>query len=167
MPRPDNIKADSKIILEQKDSVVKEYEDTVLYQFIPPSIQLLIAGAGNDAQPLVDMASLLGWNIIIADGRPTHATQQRFPKANKIALTKPVDIFSAIHVDEHTAVVLMTHNYNYDLAVLEQLTSTNCKYIGVLGPRKKLNKMLDDLNEKGIVISDEKMKNICKIFFKG
>ena len=133
---------------------------SVLYQFIPPSIQLVIVGAGNDAQPLVEMAFLLGWDIIVVDGRPAYATQQRFPKADKILLTKPSDILSAVNIDEQTAVVLMTHNYNYDLAALEQLINTNCKYIGVLGPKKKLHKMFDDLNEKGIVINDEMMQNI-------
>ena len=54
----------------------------------------------------------------------------------------------------------MTHNYNYDLAVLQQLINTNCKYIGVLGPKKKLYKMIDELNEKGIVINDDVMQNI-------
>ena len=54
----------------------------------------------------------------------------------------------------------MTHNYNYDLAALEQLINTNCKYIGTLGPKKKLDKMFNDLNEKGIVIKEEMMRNI-------
>ena len=107
----------------------------------------------------LNMASLLGWNIIVVDGRPAYATQQRFPKANKISLTKPSEILSAVNIDEQTAVVLMTHNYNYDVAALEQLIKTNCNYIGVLGPKKKLHKMIDELNEKGIVI-DDKMQNI-------
>lgn len=149
-------------ILMHKSSLVKHYEGScsVLYQFIPPAIQLLIVGAGNDAQPLVNMASLLGWNIIVADGRPAYATQQRFPNANKISITKPSEILSAANIDAQTAVVLMTHNYNYDIAALAQLINTNCIYIGVLGPKKKLHKMVDELNEKRIVVDDDTMQNI-------
>ena len=147
--------------MQQKNSVVNnDASGSVLYQFVPPATQLVLIGAGNDVQPLVDMASLLGWNIIVADGRPAYATQQRFPKADKISLTKPADILSAVEIDEQTAVVLMTHNYNYDLMALEQLINTNCNYIGVLGPKKKLIKMFDELNDKGIVIDNEKMQNI-------
>lgn len=155
-------KQECKNVLTSKFSVVKNYEGscTVLFQFIPPSIKLVIVGAGNDAQPLVEMASLLGWNSIVVDGRPAYVTQQRFPKANKISITKPANILSAVKIDEQTAVVLMTHNYNYDVAALEQLISTNCNYIGVLGPKKKLHKMFDELNEKGIVIDDDKLQNI-------
>lgn len=152
---------ESRSVLQQKKSAVKiDASASVLYQFIPPAVQLVIVGAGNDAQPLVDMAFLLGWNIIVVDGRPAYATQQRFSKANKICVSKPEEILSAINVDEQTAVVLMTHNYNYDVAALKKISHTNCKYIGMLGPQKKLHKMIDELNENEIIIDDEKMKNI-------
>ncbi len=156
------LKSECKNVLASKSSLVKHYEGscTVLFQFIPPSIQLVIAGAGNDAQPLVDMAFLLGWNIIVVDGRPAYATQQRFPKANQIFITKPSNILSVANIDEQTAVVLMTHNYNYDVAALEQLIRTNCKYIGVLGPKKKLYKMIDELNDNETVIDNQKMQHV-------
>ena len=149
-------------ILAMKSSIIKNYEGScsALFQFISPSTQLVIVGAGNDAQPLVEMSSLLGWNIIVVDGRPTYATQQRFPNANKIAIVKPSEILSAVNIDEQTAVVLMTHNYNYDIAALQQFIKTNCKYIGALGPKKKLHKMFDELNDKGIVIDEKKMHQI-------
>jgi xanthine/CO dehydrogenase XdhC/CoxF family maturation factor len=149
-------------VLAMKSSIIKNYEGScsALFQFIPPAIQLVIVGAGNDAQPLVNMASLLGWNIIVADGRPTYATQQRFSNAGKIAIVKPSEILYVINIDEHTAVVLMTHNYYYDVAALQQLISTNCKYIGALGPKKKLHKMIDELNEKRVIINDDIMQNI-------
>jgi xanthine/CO dehydrogenase XdhC/CoxF family maturation factor len=152
---------ESKPLLKEKKSVIKDgINGSVLYQFIPPSTQLVIIGAGNDTQPLVEMAFLLGWNIVVVDGRPAYATKHRFPKASKISLTKPADILSVVHIDGQTAVVLMTHNYNYDLAALEQLINTNCKYIGMLGPKKKLQKMFNDLTEKGIIINDEMIHHI-------
>ena len=148
--------------LSHKSSVIHYYEGSysVLFQFVAPPIQLVIVGAGNDAQPLVEMASILGWNIIVVDGRSTYATQQRFSKADKISVTKPPEILSAIDINEQTAVVLMTHNYNYDVAALEKLITVNYKYIGVLGPKKKLNKMIDELREKKIVMDDKKIHTI-------
>ena len=152
---------ESKPLLKQKQSVIKDdINGSVLYQFIPPSMQLIIVGAGNDAQPLAEIAFFLGWTIVVVDGRPVYATKNRFPKADKISLAKPAEILSAVDIDGQTAVVLMTHNYNYDLAALEQLIKTDCKYIGILGPKKKLHRMFNDLTEKGIMISDEKMHSI-------
>jgi xanthine dehydrogenase accessory factor len=152
---------DGKTLLKQKKSVIKEgIKGSVLYQFIPPSIQLIIVGAGNDAQPLAEIAFLLGWNIVVVDGRPVYATKNRFPNADKISLTKPKEILSAADIDAQTAVVLMTHNYNYDLAALEQLIKSDCKYIGVLGPKKRLRSMLNDFTERGITISDAMIHNV-------
>jgi len=153
---------ESNYVLAQKSSAIKHYKEhsSVLFQFVSPAIQLVIAGAGNDAQPLVEMASLLGWNIIVADGRPTYATQQRFPKANKVLVTKPKEILSGLSVDAQTAFILMTHNYNYDIVVFEQLLNSNCAYIGLLGPKKKLHRMFDELTEKNIVINKEQHRKI-------
>ncbi|HEX5152171.1 MAG TPA: XdhC/CoxI family protein [Parafilimonas sp.] len=155
------LQKECRTVLSEKSSVVKTHnKQSVLYQFIPPALQLILVGAGNDVQPLVDMAFLLGWNITVADGRPAYATQQRFPKADKISVAKPADVLSVAAIDEQTAVILMTHNYNYDLAAFEQLINTGCKYIGVLGPKKKIFKMMDELNNKGIVIGNENLQNI-------
>jgi xanthine dehydrogenase accessory factor len=139
------------LVQQQKKTIVIPHPDrSVLYQFVPPSVHLVIVGAGNDAQPLVEMAFLLGWNITVVDGRPAYATLQRFPKANQVCIAKPNDPFLAIPLDAQTAVVLMTHNYNYDLAALEPLIGSACAYIGLLGPKKKLEKMLDELHAKGL-----------------
>ncbi|MCX2452277.1 XdhC family protein [Pedobacter sp. PLR] len=119
---------------------------TGFFQFIRPAISLVIAGAGNDAQPLTEMAYLLGWEVSIVDGRATHASSLRFPNAARVIIAKPEQVLSKIRIDEQTAFVLMTHNYNYDLALLNLLLDTNSPYIGSLGPKKKLIRMLDELN---------------------
>ncbi len=149
-------------VLSTKKSLIKHYEgsSSVLFHFVALPVRLMVIGAGNDAKPLVDLASLLGWNITVADGRTTHATYQRFPKASNIIIAKSVDIASQIAVDERTAVVIMTHNYNYDIEVLATCINTNCNYIGILGPREKLYKMFDELRERGIIISAETIKKI-------
>ncbi len=156
-----DLPADASAVLNSKNSFVKTYEDhTALFQFVPPSIQLVIIGAGNDTQPLTDMAYILGWDIIVIDGRPAYATQQRFPKAGKVQVTKPGEILNLVNADEQTAFVLMTHNYNYDLVALEQIIQTSSSYVGVLGPRKKLQKMFTELTEQGITITDDALQKI-------
>jgi xanthine/CO dehydrogenase XdhC/CoxF family maturation factor len=148
--------SDIKSIFMDKASMVKSYADyAISYQFIPPALQLIIIGGGNDVQPLTEMAAMLGWQIIVADGRPGYATQARFPKAHQVLVAKPAERLPGITVDERTAVVLMTHNYPHDLAALEQWIQTDCPYIGVLGPRKKLVKMLEELQERGMDTSEK------------
>lgn len=148
----DQVIKDSAESLSNKVSAFETYEVDDLkiegfLEFIPPSIALIIAGAGNDIQPLAEIAYLLGWSVTIADGRPSHACVQRFPKATRVLVAKPAQIVAEITIDEQTAVLLMTHNYNYDLELLSLLLKTNAPYIGTLGPKKKLIRMLDDLGQ--------------------
>ncbi|MCJ8152735.1 XdhC family protein [Chryseobacterium sp. SSA4.19] len=135
-------------------------EQTVLIEYIPPPLSLIIVGAGNDVQPLSKMADLLGWEVTVAEGRVTHATQKRFPEAKKILIIKSEEFINHIVVDSRTCVVLMTHNYTYDFEVLKQMVTQNCRYIGVLGPKKKLNRMLDDLKNAGRLLTDEQLNKI-------
>jgi xanthine/CO dehydrogenase XdhC/CoxF family maturation factor len=150
--------ADAHLALQTQTSFTKTYlstgnDYTAHTAYLPPAPQLLIAGAGNDVIPLVKMASLLGWHTIVVDGRPGYASSTRFPEATQLLTAKPVQVLAQVQTDQHTAVALMTHNYNYDLALLAQLLPLPLPYIGVLGPAKKLDRMLEELTENGIAIS--------------
>ncbi|NLR61363.1 XdhC family protein [Chitinophaga polysaccharea] len=156
---------DARVALGTQTSFTKTYQAgnndfTAHAAYLPPAIQLLIAGAGNDVIPLVKMAGLLGWGTIVADGRPLYATQSRFPDATRVVLAKPAQLLSAVNTDAYTAVILMTHNYNYDLALLAQLLPLPLPYIGVLGPAKKLQRMLSELMENGIPVSRQQRARI-------
>jgi len=159
-----NIMEDVKQALNIKATVVRqlhdEQENEVLADYINPPVSLVIVGAGNDVQPLVKMTSLLGWEITIGEGRATHATKKRFPEAKNVFVVKPEQLLENISIDAQTYFVLITHNYKYDLAVLKLLVQTNCNYIGILGPKTKLNRMLDDLNSEGIQLTEEKLTTI-------
>jgi xanthine/CO dehydrogenase XdhC/CoxF family maturation factor len=54
----------------------------------------------------------------------------------------------------------MTHNYNYDLAFLRELVKKSFRYIGILGPRKKFDRMLGELQEEGLRLSQEQLASI-------
>ena len=159
-----NILEDVKQALKIKATVVRqlhdEQENEVLADYINPPVSLVIVGAGNDVQPLVKMTSLLGWEITIGEGRATHATKKRFPEAKNVFVVKPEKLLENISIDAQTYFVLITHNYKYDLAVLKLLVQTNCNYIGILGPKTKLNRMLDDLNNEGVQLTEEKLTTI-------
>lgn len=153
---PENLKANIRQnaidALSHRSSVVKSYAIAgqrieALLEFISPAISLIIAGAGNDAQPLAQMAYALGWEVTVADGRPAHATASRFPDANRIMVAKPRPLMEQLNIDAQTAFVLMTHNYNYDCELLSYLLETDANYIGTLGPKKKLIRMLEEIGK--------------------
>lgn len=147
---------DAIAVLHQGTSKICAFgKYTALLAFTPPPISLLIVGAGNDAIPVMRLATSLGWQITIADGRDGHATARRFPDADRILVLPATELMKHLMFDKYTAIVLMTHNYNYDLAVFRDLLQMNCKYIGVLGPKSKLDRMLSELQQSGMEISAE------------
>jgi xanthine/CO dehydrogenase XdhC/CoxF family maturation factor len=159
----DRLVSETQVAYQRADSFFKAFDQSltgfVEYFNTPPS--LIIAGAGNDTIPLTEMASVLGWDITVVDGRTGHATRQRFPKAGKVLVSRSEDVLKHITVDERTFVLLMTHNYNYDLALLKQLLTVDaCRYVGALGPRKKLERMYAELESEGMLITDEQKAKV-------
>ncbi|QNA46226.1 XdhC family protein [Lacibacter sediminis] len=154
---------DASTVLNAGSSFIKEYsafELTAFVELLQPSISLIIVGAGNDAFPLVEMTKVLGWQITVADGRSTHANAQRFPDVHQLLTGKPEEIFKQLAIDEWTVFLLMTHNYKYDLAMMKLLLQINCRYIGTLGPKKRLERMFDELKDEGITVTDEQRATI-------
>lgn len=157
------IMEDAARVLASESSILKTYrvnELSAFVEFVEPPVSLIIVGAGNDAFPLVEIASVLGWQITVVDGRSTHATKQRFANVHKVIVGKPVDIMRELVIDDRTFFVLMTHNYNYDLSMMAQLLKESYRYIGILGPRKRLHRLLTELQDSGIPISSKQMLTI-------
>jgi xanthine dehydrogenase accessory factor len=97
--------------------------------------RLFVLGAGDDAKPVVTMAALLGWNVTVADGRAQLARAERFPEAERVSA-----VGSAVElgIERRDAVVLMTHSYEQDRALLTGLLSgPQLGYIGLLGARHR------------------------------
>lgn len=143
-----------------KNYISENYNLTAFIEMIKPAISLVIIGAGNDVIPMVEMADILGWETTVVDGRASYAKQERFVSACQVLASKPENVLEKLIIDEQTVFVLMTHNYNYDMAMLRQLAQKNVVYAGMLGPRKKLDRMLDELKEEGIHLTNEQLSII-------
>ena len=139
---------------------IEKNQQQFFIEYYQPPISLVIVGAGNDALPLASMAYHTGWSVSVIDGRSSHATSQRFPQAEKILVGKPKEVIDQLFMDERTAVVLMTHNYNFDLELLGLLIDEPLLYIGLLGPASKRERMFDELELKGTVITARTLQHI-------
>ena len=140
-----------------------EYKEGYLnafIQYIDPPVSLIIVGAGNDAIPIVRMAEMLGWEVTLADGRKTPSRMEKIAQSCQVFICKPEILIQQLQIDHKTCVVLLTHNYQYDKQMLRLLLQTDVPYIGMLGPRKKLEKILNDFQNEGMVVSDEMLSRI-------
>ena len=125
-------------------------------EILEPPLRLVICGAGHDAVPLVRAASLLGWNVTVVDDRPAFLNRERFPEAHGFAsVDDPSEVAAAVTVDARTFVVVMTHNFLRDKAYLRELLTTDARYVAMLGPAARTQRLLMELEEEGTPITDE------------
>jgi xanthine/CO dehydrogenase XdhC/CoxF family maturation factor len=127
----------------------------VFRQIVSPPVALVIFGAGDDAQPLVRFAKELGWQVTIVDPRPAFATPERFPSADTVIVARPEEAPARLALGADTLAVIMSHHYHHDLPLLRTLLSRPLAYLGLLGPKKRAEKILSDLVADGFALTPE------------
>jgi len=108
---------------------------------IDPPQNLVIFGGGPDAVPLLTAAKALGWRVVVIATRPAADAAERFAAADQLLLTNSDDPAAGLSLDDHTAVVMMTHNFDRDLRFLAALNRP-VRYLGILGPRRRTDRLL-------------------------
>ena len=123
----------------------------VFFEKIEPPVKVLIFGAGDDTVPLSSIASVVGLNHSVVDYRPGLLTAERFPLAEKLLKLRPEQYPTRLITDEYTACVIMHHHYDSDKAAVQfLLEKTSVSYIGVLGPKKRTVRMLNEMQERQV-----------------
>jgi xanthine dehydrogenase accessory factor len=151
-----------------------------LVEYLAPPPAVTIFGAGDDAQPIAELAQTLGWRVTIADGRAHLARRDRFPQAAEVRVldyadpalraacgmpreTGPTGQSSAgdpqafsnqghaqglqaaeALVSDEIAIIL-THSYEQDRALLAALLPRRLRYLGILGPRHRTDRLLTEV----------------------
>ena len=117
--------------------------------FAPPAI-LALVGASHVAMPLVSFARTLGFRTIVIDGRPRFATRERFPDVDDLKIGIPSELVRDVPMIATTALVLVAHDYKYDVPVLTHALGTPVGYIGLLGSSRRGAAILNLLREDGV-----------------
>lgn len=129
-------------------------------EVIRPPVRLIVCGAGHDAIPVVHFAAALGWRVVVADPRERFLTGERFPGARAFVQTEPAAAAQRVPLDDRTYVVVMTHNYLHDRDLLRGFLRSPARYIGMLGPRQRTEKILAELAGEGVTITAEDRSRI-------
>lgn len=122
-----------------------------LLEILSSPSRLVVCGAGHDAVPLVRLGKELGYQVTVVDDRRAFLTRERFPEASRLVQCAPAELADRIEVDNSTAFVIMSHNFVRDVDFLGSLLGKGAVYIGCLGPGERLERMLKDLNARGLV----------------
>ncbi|WP_413168047.1 XdhC family protein [Capilliphycus salinus ALCB114379] len=152
--------------LVEKQTRVQSYtlssgQMDVLLEAIRPPVSLLVFGAGYDAIPVVQFAKHLGWHVTVIDHRPEQLTRDRFQEADQLlcCIPDPPDAYQHL-LTPQTVAVVMTHRYVSDLAFLKTLAPSQLRYLGVLGPKRRMQQLWEDLAEQGVIPVPEQNRRL-------
>jgi xanthine dehydrogenase accessory factor len=122
----------------------------------PPT--LYIFGGGHIALSLAKIGKIIGLRVVVIDERPEFASRDRFPEVDEIIFSDFVEVFPKLRMDKSSYVIIVTRSHLSDKAVLEWAMPTEAGYIGMIGSKKKVDTIFENLRSKGI--SDESLKNV-------
>jgi xanthine dehydrogenase accessory factor len=109
----------------------------VFFESLAPPVQVVVCGAGTDAQPVVAQAAALGWSVVVLDQRADFARVGRFPDAARVIVAKDAAAFDGLRLDARTAAIVMSHSFAQDTFFLESLLQQPVRYVGMLGSRRR------------------------------
>ncbi|HEX3868294.1 MAG TPA: XdhC family protein, partial [Gemmatimonadaceae bacterium] len=138
------------------DEIVNE-QRLFFDRHVPPTT-LVIVGAGEIAVALTHMARDLEMRTIVVDGRDRYATRERFPDASDVRVGMPSEIVAGIAPTKRLALILVAHDYKYELPVLRHLLRTPIGYIGMLGSKTRGAAVRDELRNEGF--TDDELARI-------
>ncbi len=147
---------DARGLMTSGKSQMRSYEvggqgtAEVFIEVFAPPLPLIIFGGSHVAIALVSFAGKLGFRTVVVDGRPRYANRERFPEADEVIEGIPSEVAENLAFDARSAIVLLTHDYKYEVPVLKRALATDCGYIGLLGSRRRGRAILDLLHEQGV-----------------
>jgi xanthine/CO dehydrogenase XdhC/CoxF family maturation factor len=109
---------------------------------IDPPLRLVLLGGTTLVEPLVRFARELGWDVVAFQSRA-----DRSPPSAGLVIRhfEPARLREEISLDPRSFVVTMEHHQERDLAWLREVLPSDVPYVGVLGSRRRIGRMLDAL----------------------
>lgn len=137
------------LLIAGRSAPLASSKDEIFLRSYAPPPKMVVIGAVHIAQFLAPMAALAGFEVIVVDPRRAFATEARFPGVTLVA-EWPGPALAKVGLDEHTAVVTLTHDPKLDDPALQAALKSPVFYIGALGSKRTHGKRVERLREHGL-----------------
>ena len=112
--------------------------------------RLLIVGGGHVGWQVAQLAADADFDIWVVDDREQYCNPDRFPQAERL-IVDPIDTaLSGLEVDRNTYCIIVTRGHNHDEEALYHLVETTAAYVGMIGSKRKIKLIFEDLLREGI-----------------
>ncbi len=121
----------------------------VFWDRIFNKFQAIVLGGGHISQPLVQILSLLDFDVTVIDDRPDFANQARFPGAAKVICESFQPALKKLTIGNDTALIIVTRGHRYDLDCLRAIIGEKARYLGMIGSKRRVLEIINLLKEEG------------------
>ena len=143
--------------MSEDGSHLSNDDDVLFVDVLRPPPRLLIVSAGDDARALAAMATDVGFRVVVADRRPGLLARERFSPRVRLVETDAARLSERVVLDGECFAVVMTHHFADDTDYLRALLKSPARYLGVLGPRQRTERILGSLRAEGVSIDETRI----------
>lgn len=122
---------------------------TAFIEPVIPEPRLIIFGGGHIGKPLCEFASRIGFKVTLIDDRPFFANTGRFPEADRVICESFEKSFDMLNLRKSDFVVIITRGHKHDGVVLREILNHNLTYIGMIGSKRRVRGMMEELTLEG------------------
>ena len=151
-----------KKILEEGEVLLKEKKPKLLVLssenrkmeillepiFSEPTVYLF--GGGHVSEQVAPLAKKVHFKVVVIDDREMFANRTRFPDVDEVIVSEFEKCFDRLNIDDSSYIIIVTRGHLYDGFVLKQAVKTKARYIGMIGSKKKIRTLYENLMEEGI-----------------
>jgi xanthine dehydrogenase accessory factor len=112
--------------------------------------RLLIVGGGHVGKAVADLAAELDFDIWVADDRADIISEERFPLAERRLVGSVDQVLPNLEITSDTFCLIVTRGHNHDEEALYHLADRGARYVGLIGSRRKIRMIFEDLRDAGI-----------------
>jgi xanthine dehydrogenase accessory factor len=125
-----------------------------LIESVRPGYTVVVFGAGHVSQQVVPLCENVGFRTIVLDDRPEYACRERFTSETEVMVVDSFDNWGGLTIDAGCYIVILTRGHIHDKNVLAQALRTSAGYVGMIGSRRKRDKIYQALREEGFTQQD-------------
>jgi xanthine dehydrogenase accessory factor len=147
--RPQIVRYELSDDLAEESGLICGGQMEVYIEPLEPTGHLYLVGAGHVSGHLAHFAALTGFRVHVLDDRSRYANRQRFPDAHEILVDTIADALGRIEWPANSFLVVVTRGHKYDFDALRAVAGKPFRYVGMIGSRAKVKRILDELAAQG------------------
>jgi xanthine dehydrogenase accessory factor len=133
----------------ERNGAYESAERDYFIERIAPADTLVLVGASDVGAALARLAHSLGMRVVVIDGRERYATKERFATADQVLVGMPSELVRP-HLTASASLVLVAHEYKYELPILREALRSPVRFVGMLAGRKRADGVRALLREDGM-----------------